>query len=80
MIVTMVPAPFGFFEVEEKVVGAEAAQFSAPLNEAPEALSRGQYRAIASKKAHRCGVDNGVRLFEGVRRAGHGGRFCLDKL
>ena len=35
----MVPTPCGFFEVEEKVVGPDAAQFGeAQLGEAPEAL------------------------------------------
>ena len=35
----MVPTPFGFFEVEEKVLGTDAAQFGeAQPGEAPEAL------------------------------------------
>ena len=35
----MVPTPFGFFEVEEKVLGTDAAQFGeAQRGEAPEAL------------------------------------------
>ena len=35
----MVPTPFGFFEVEEKVMGTDAAQFGeAQFGKAPEAL------------------------------------------